>query len=62
VVHDRHFHLPDRRVVFHQQIVVPVNAAADGVFNRQHAILRRSLLDPFEHFLEGLAGTAWRRR
>ena len=60
-MHDRHLHLADdRQLVLDQQVVVAVDAAADRVLDRQHAIVRRSLLDRGKHVFEALAGNQLR--
>jgi hypothetical protein len=53
----RHLDLPDdRQVMLEQQIEVAVDAAADRVLDRQHAVVGRAAVDGGEHILEALAG------
>ena len=57
VVHDRYLDLThDRQVMLHQQVEVPVNAAADRVLNRQHSVVGRAGVDDVEDIFEALAG------
>ncbi len=57
VVHDRQLHLgDDRQLVREQQVVVAMDAAADGVLERQAAVRDRAGLDGVEDLLEAPAG------
>ena len=51
------FHLAhDREVVLHQQVVIAVDAAADGVLDRQDPVRGPPAGDRREHVVEGFAG------
>ena len=52
----------DRQVVVDEQVVVAVNAAADGVLHRQDAVGGAAVRDGGEDFLEAGAGEDGVRR
>src|SRR6185295_5045580 len=56
VVHAQLDLADDRQVVLEQQIVVAVDAAADGVLHRQDAVRRAGVAHRGEDFVEGRAG------
>ena len=57
VMDDRQLDLADdRQVVLEQQVVVPVDAAANRVLDRQHAVGDRAGLHRVEGFFEAPAG------
>ena len=57
VVLDPQLHLAhDRQMMLEEQVEVAVDAAADRILDRQHAVRRRAGLDRVEDVLEGAAG------
>src|SRR5215207_9325541 len=54
----------DRQLVFNEQVVISMNAAANRVLHRQHAMAGASLADSREHLLEAAArqGVSVRRK
>ena len=61
MMHDRHLDLADdRQLVLEQQIEVAVDAAADRVLDRQHAVGDPVGFDGVEDILEALAGNQLR--
>ena len=57
MVHNRYFELPDNRdLVLEQQVEVAMDAAADRVFDRQHAVVDGATVDRGKHVLEASTG------
>ena len=56
MMHHRELDLgDDRQLVLQQQVVVAMDAAANRVLDRQHAVRRRTGVDGGEDFLEAMA-------
>src|SRR5262249_35821383 len=57
VMNHGHLELPDnRQIVFEQQIEIAVNAAANGVLNREHAKIDGVVAHRSKHVFEALTG------